>query len=475
MLCTPTRQHDSDGGGDESAVAAAPAARCAETESVGGGGGRRIEAEELDLDPDPLSQPSAVKSSSVGSGTTSWAPTPPLPPKATRKAHAVRGAIEAWRIKDGLGQGADAAAGPVRVADGVAHGVTILFVRRRWEAEGLAAYIDVQMSGGGPTRGIVRFYHGKMGTRLRRDTEAAVTAGEVLVLVATSAAHRGIHYGKVRRVAMLGDYSDALETVVQSAGRAGRQNPPEPAIAQLVLDCARPARISSPWWWEKDKSMSPLHLCEQYQREHMVRSLVAATGGGQCGKGHCRSLLVSHELGEDVTEQLACGHCDLCLGDSASAAAAQQREFSATHAGLSLVAVLQADAKRLLYVCARLVDAASEQVRPSPHPTHTTLPAPPPHARHNRPTCLLSDAAPHLVDPPARVTCLTPRPSTPRRLSLSLARRALRTQGLSTPTAADVVTVLCAPAPTGDRNRLLFENGVWSRVAAGLRKRPEAR
>lgn len=99
---------------------------------------------------------------------------------------------------------------------------TIVYVSRTRTASGLAAQLAKD--------GIeARAYHGKMDIREKTDNQNAFIAGDVQVMVATSAFGMGVDKKDVGLV-MHYEISDSLENYVQEAGRAGRDE-------HITADC----------------------------------------------------------------------------------------------------------------------------------------------------------------------------------------------------------------------------------------------
>ncbi|MEP6646615.1 MAG: RecQ family ATP-dependent DNA helicase, partial [Saprospiraceae bacterium] len=91
---------------------------------------------------------------------------------------------------------------------------TIVYVSRTKKAEQIA---DKLSADGFPAR----VYHGKLDPRTKTENQNAFIAGEVQIMVATSAFGMGVDKKDVRNVVHF-EISDSLENYVQEAGRAGR-------------------------------------------------------------------------------------------------------------------------------------------------------------------------------------------------------------------------------------------------------------
>ncbi|HLO91989.1 MAG TPA: RecQ family ATP-dependent DNA helicase [Lentimicrobium sp.] len=99
---------------------------------------------------------------------------------------------------------------------------TIIYVSRTRKADELAAKL---VKDGYPARA----FHGKMDSQVKTENQNAFIAGEVSVMVATSAFGMGVDKKDVGRVIHY-DISDSLENYVQEAGRAGRDE-------NITADC----------------------------------------------------------------------------------------------------------------------------------------------------------------------------------------------------------------------------------------------
>jgi ATP-dependent DNA helicase RecQ len=221
-------------------------------------------------------------------------------------------------------------------------------------------------------------YHGKLGTRERKDAQTRFMSGELRVMVATKAFGMGIDKHDLRMVVHW-HLPDSLESYVQEAGRAGRDGLPSRAVLFYRVEDKRiqsfflggkyPSRADSKRIYDAvvaaDKPLTTVELADKcdlaVRRTKVVVALLESTGILEIRKGRlrakrlfanegeveaflvsyanrhrgdhsrleavvhygqstaCRGLMISAYFGE-LTEH-ACGHCDNCHSGAADAAA----------------------------------------------------------------------------------------------------------------------------------------------------------
>jgi ATP-dependent DNA helicase RecQ len=221
-------------------------------------------------------------------------------------------------------------------------------------------------------------YHGKLGTRERKDAQTRFMSGELRVMVATKAFGMGIDKHDLRMVVHW-HLPDSLESYVQEAGRAGRDGRPSRAVLFYRIEDKRiqsfflggkyPSRVDSKRIYDTvvaaEKPLTTVELADKcglaVRRTKVVVALLESTGILEIRKSRlrakrlfanegeleaflvsyvnrhrgdhrrleavvhygqstaCRGLMISAYFGE-ITEH-ACGHCDNCHSGAADAAA----------------------------------------------------------------------------------------------------------------------------------------------------------
>ncbi|HEY0252540.1 MAG TPA: ATP-dependent DNA helicase RecQ [Kofleriaceae bacterium] len=221
-------------------------------------------------------------------------------------------------------------------------------------------------------------YHGKLGTKDRKDAQTRFMAGELRVIVATKAFGMGIDKHDLRMV-IHWHVPDSLESYVQEAGRAGRDGLPSRAILFYRVEDKRiqsfflggkyPSRAESRRVYEAvcaaAQPMTTVELataCDiSLRRAKVIVALLETTGIVQISRGRarakrmfanaseleafldaynqrhrgdhsrlesvihyaqsteCRGRMIRAYFGE--TADPACGHCDNCESGAADVAA----------------------------------------------------------------------------------------------------------------------------------------------------------